>query len=320
MKSAVLTKNQTGVFERSRDFGELFFEGAGSGYGFSPRFFPLIAGPTGAGKTFLAGKLAADLKAHYMHLTYGDWLPLGVEDGRGGSTMYRMIDAVCKHERVVVHLDELDKLRVNFDTGWERSVCTEIWSLMDKKFPVADWLTARGGEEGGETTPVDLSAPRKDYFEDHPFDDCSIEDECFVGKLLQQRLWIIGSGTWQDIFEKEQKAGIGFETRPADDPDRTGSEIHAAKVIPAELLARFNADLLVLRYPTSSEEKLRLLQDSGVAELADRVGHELCPEALDFSKFGMRIVETLLCDLLLKERAIHRQGYSKSVPLLTIVR
>lgn len=62
------------------------------------------------------------------------------------------------------------------------------------------------------------------------------------GKFL-----IIGSGTWQDIWEQSGKEGLGFN------PSKEEFSMAGQTAIPTELLFRFNSDLLMLSYPTADE-------------------------------------------------------------------
>lgn len=58
---------------------------------------------------------------------------------------------------------------------------------------------------------------------------------------------IVGSGTWQDIWEQSGKEGMGFN------PAKEEFSMTGQTSIPTELLFRFNSDLLMLSYPSADE-------------------------------------------------------------------
>lgn len=78
-------------------------------HGIKLRTNPLIVGPSGVGKTWIAEDLARELKLPIFKVTCGDWLPQGVQ--RETPTLNRLRDFIKCHPRYVLHIDELDKYR-----------------------------------------------------------------------------------------------------------------------------------------------------------------------------------------------------------------
>lgn len=287
--SITYTENQQVVFERANALGELHYDGDHRGLTFKPRLFPLIVGPTGAGKSFLVKQIAEKLQAYYMRLTFGSWLPIGVDSDRGGATSFRIMDALWNNHRVAVHIDELDKCKESFAQAWERSIYNDIWNVLDRALLVEEWVTSR--LESSFLQPADE-------------DNKSIyADNCItiMKDRVQKGLWIVGSGTWQSLFDTSNR-GLGFGVCDEAE-DALVQRVYSSGMISSELLARFNSELLILRYPESLKETKALLQGSGLTDLAKTLNVELKPEEIDFSKTGMRIMETLACELLLKDKA-----------------
>ncbi len=99
-------------------------------------------------------------------------------------------------------------------------------------------------------------------------------------KSARSGLWIVGSGTWQHLFEKHGDGRrIGFNTDrnqvlcAADADAAIVDRIRGAGHIPRELLARFSTELLVLTYPTPAELTV-LLESLGINALAPGRGHD----------------------------------------------
>jgi ATPase family associated with various cellular activities (AAA) len=275
------TKSQQQVLEQVLIMGETFFSRDFAGLTIQPRLYPLIVGPTGSGKTFLLKQAAAELNATYWHVTFGDWLPRGVRDGAGVQTTFAILNALAGAKRLVVHIDELDKCREDFDHSWSRSVSNDIWNFLDGILPVEDWLKASGKPFSSEL--VDITNQR-----------------------VRESLWIAGSGAWQSVFLAQPRRALGFgakEQRAPDDSEFT-ARIRAAKAIPDELLSRFASDLLVLHYPQSTKEKQDLLDAAGLTALGMELGQPVRAEELDLNGLGMRKIESIATRMLL---ALQRQ-------------
>ena len=296
--SVVLTKSQHAVFDTLCDLGTLQFtrnlyQGAAE---LKPRFHPLVAGPTGSGKSFLVERVAHVLDAGYLRLTYGDFIPQGARNAEC-CTLVQVARRLAEVERWVIHIDEIDKWLVG-DREWGRAISVDLWNLLDGKLP---WDQLSPIEEIDEASrrPVrgkkSVSTPKLNY--------ADLAGTCFF----------VGSGTWQAVFERRQARSIGFGPRSDDsqlDRDNIVDEIRRAKVIPTELSGRFSTDLLVLNYP-NAEETERLLELYGLHALAREVGWSLSARDVDYAASGMRAFESLKTRLLLEHLRQSRQSYSK---------
>lgn len=94
----------------------------------TPRFTPLMYGPTGAGKTFVAELVSKNLHAKFMSISIADWIPEGAREGT--HTMKALLDTLVEYDRTVLFLDEIDKLTTGA-SAWERSVMAEVWEAID---------------------------------------------------------------------------------------------------------------------------------------------------------------------------------------------
>jgi hypothetical protein len=154
--------------------------------------------------------------------------------------------------------------------------------------------------------------PVAEYLRDVTFTDKPAP----TGEELEARiknLWIVGSGTWQSVY-KNSRAGssIGFGRNSND--EKVGMEaIIASNLISSELLNRFNNDVVFLEYPSLAETR-RLLDGSGITKLAKQLGARVEPESIDWTRGGMRSLETVATRLAL---AYHRRNPASLAKLET---
>lgn len=274
-----LSLTQQHVYKKLSELACLYFTGDFSDLPTQPRLFPLVAGPTGAGKSFLVRTLANEINAHFMRICFGDWLPYGARTGT--PTMDKIKDALIKYEHVILHLDELDKFRKMFDSPWSNCVANDIWTMMDRQFKLEDPYVLRRPDE---------QIARKE-------------------KGVGNRLWIVGSGTWQDLFDNSQmqstKPTLGFAPIPGPTPPLSPLEekqklIREQDFIPRELIARFHNEVLIIDYPRNTEEITDMLERCGINRLASKLDVTIDPESISFSEQGLRVFESISADLLMK--------------------
>lgn len=270
-----LHRTQQRVFERCVELGELHYSCLAEKVAIKPRCFPLILGPTGVGKTHVGREVARALRAHFMPVTYGRWVPNG---GKGLPTMLAILGALEEHERLVLFYDEIDKLGGRIDCSWTRSVFNESFYALDGEFPLDEYKRQkRSADKSSKTDSPDV-----------------------------RRLFVIGCGTWQHITKPNAtKPGIGFGARQVVAPSQSTlvARVREAEGMPEELLARFHCEPLVLGYP-DTDEIPELLRGYGMDELAARAGVNLSEVKIDFGVGGMRVLEALTADWLLKIQRI----------------
>jgi hypothetical protein len=265
----VLTRSQHAAFARALALAELFFEEDRVQLLLKPKCFALLAGPTGAGKSAIARRLAEKLGAHLLHLSYGGWLPQGVGKDYQPTT-YKILEAAAEHRRVLVFIDEFDKLgNQSSTTEWHRSVMADIYLILDGVWPIAAYRRHAKVESA-------VANPKTD------------------------NVYILAAGTWQSATGSAPKSRIGFGG-PGQE-NSIEALIRETQAIPTELLARFHQDIILLSYP-SPDEIPALLDAYGLSALAAQAGERIDPKSISFSKGGMRVFEAMASDYLLKKRA-----------------
>ena len=297
-RPVALTRAQWDVYLALHDYASLHYGGSCDEGGLKPRLYPLIVGPTGAGKSMLVEKVARELGAAYFRITYGEWIPLGARDP-ASATLVRLGRLLAKNPRVVVHVDELDKW-ITGDREWGRSISTDLWNLLDAKLPWEQIALV----EMMSMVDKELQSPEK------PAEPTSEEaPELPSLSRRTEHMWIVGSGTWQSVFERRKTRAIGFQPGAApagrQDTAQIIEAIRTSKILPTELTARFATDLLVMTYPTR-EETEHLLEVTGLNALAWDLGVGLSPDDVDYEVAGMRALESLKTRLLLEIVRRHR--------------
>lgn len=272
-----LTKSQRAARETLVQMGQLFFSGERILPAIKVRLFPVLIGPTGVGKNFLVESAATQLDAFYVKRARGDWLPMGSKSGR--PTVFQILDYVSTYDRVLLQLDELDKFTDLQNAEWSASIATDLWAILDLSFQIPEFL--REVTFPGREPPTVAE----------------------MHKRVHKNLWIVGSGTFQKVFENGlANASIGF-CRDRQAHCVGMDEIVASRTISPELLLRFNGNPILIQYP-SAEETLELLKSSGISGLAKKLGMHVGPEDIDWTRGGMRALESLATRLMLAQ---HRE-------------
>jgi hypothetical protein len=231
------------------------------------------------------------LGASYLRLSRSDWFVHG--SSRGRPTLYRVLDELATHDRVLTHIDEADKFQIDFGAHeWSASVAGDLWNLMDRIFPVAEYLR--------DTTFPEREAPT----------------ETDINSWIRTRLWIVGSGTWQRVFTENQAGSkVGF-LGSMEGSAVTADTIAHSELISPELLHRFSSDLLFLHYP-SREETARLLESTGINALAGELGETINPDAIPWKNGGLRVLETIATRLVIARIERDRTTNASSHTALT---
>jgi hypothetical protein len=279
----LFTQSQQAACNTLLLMGKTFYSGVQMMPDLKLRLYPLLIGPTGVGKSQIVKTAANRLGAHYLRICRGDWNVVGSRAGR--PTTYQVLDYVATYPRVLLHLDELDKFSDLQSGDWSAAIAGNLWSILDGVHPVAEYLR--------DVTFSDQPAPTAEELE---------------AKI--KNLWIVGSGTWQSVYQNSRAgSSIGFGRDRSD--EKVGMEaIMASNLISKELLNRFNNDAIFLEYP-SLEETRNLLNASGISKLAKQLGVRVEPESIDWTHGGMRALETVGTRLAL---AYHRQNPASLAP------
>jgi len=271
------TQSQRRVHERLLQMGRAFFEPPDVPLQVTPRLNPLVVGPTGAGKSYISERVARELQAHFLRATHGDWIPLG-SSREYVPTYCEILWAITEKDRVVLFLDEVEKLANDPDSAWARSCATDLWQVIDRAVPTSAVGAYKSFCTERESKPI--ASP-------------------FLRARMRKNLWIIAAGTWQDLHAGPARLGFGGQCREPVSDRAIRDAIRKSRRIPEELLYRFNGDLLVIGYPTA-EETQALYDASGLSALAERANVKLDPERHDWSLGGMRTLEELAAELLLR--------------------
>jgi hypothetical protein len=220
-----------------------------------------------------------------MKATYGEWMVLGGKGSR--PTTFQLIDALHGTENLVFHLDELDKVQPGGGSDWSASISSDLYNVLDKRLNLDDYVLNTSYPPGSTPPSVDELRGR-----------------------VETGLWIIGSGTWQRLYEVAAPGKtIGFGAPPIHGVD--GDTIARSGLIPSELLTRFNGDLVFLRYPNRDETE-KLLERTGVRSLASKLGVKITSDQVDWVRgAGMRELETIATRLALE---MYRRSQYASPP------
>jgi hypothetical protein len=265
-----LTAAQARALARLQMMSELFFAGAPAGP-LAPRLIPLLVGPSGTGKTHVVRAFARELGCPVLRLSVGDWI---VQGSRRASTFERLREWLDAHPKMILHLDELDKFAMH-DDAWSHAVFGEVFAVLDREVsPAPD----------GEKPWTSVHTQK-----------------------LQRQVFLVGSGTWQNLWSGGGRGGLGFhagapEPRAA---DSIGQRIRRARLIPEELLNRFNDNWLILE-PYTAEDFVRLGAEVGLPPGA------LDPAAAVRSGLNFRCVENAYTEALLAGRQADRDVFKET--------
>lgn len=209
------------------------------------RISPLLVAPTGSGKTHTVNLFARRHRLPIFRTSVAEWLVQGSKSAI--PTLDLLRKQLQRHpDGLVVHVDELDKF--TSQEAWGQAQRGELFSLLDG-------LTAADGWSDSDRA------------------------------TLRERVLIIGSGTWQTIFEDKLGRSLGFS--PRDNRTTTAElEIRSAKTIGTELMNRWG-QILFLR-PLTANDYRELMHRLGVrSEFLD-------PKEAAASGQNFRALETAL--------------------------
>ncbi len=281
-----LTRRQRTILDYCTSLAQIFFDTERKPSPIKPRLYPLLCAPTGAGKSALVKEIAHRINAHYLRIQRGDFVP---QHTKTRSTLFQLLDTLVAQprRRMICHLDELDKYVVAAGGAapvqeWSAGIWNDIFLLVEgaAELPYEDYLLWPDRVKPQDSDPITVASLRK---------------------AVEQRLFLIGSGTWQAVFAKSCEPTIGFTI--SEPSEVTAADIVNSNQVSPELLARFHSRLQIMTYP-EHDEILQLLEATGIKELADKLEYRLQKQDLDFTRGGFRVLETLYTRLLMIEQTV----------------
>lgn len=278
---APLTNSQQLAIERMARLARLYYSGVPQRCCIRPRLWPLMVGPTGSGKSYLARRIAHEVRADYLRLSYGDWV---VQGAKHPPTLYSIVWAALSPERLVVHLDELDKLPIQSEQDWGRAVANEIWGLLDGALPITRML--QDPDIRAALSPAQC-------------------DELRSGAITR-KIYIVGSGTWQTAFDEavSQRPSIGFgepaaQKLPVSAAREVVSKLEAVRGPASELLARFDGEVLFIS-PPQVEEALHMVDFVGALAYGEKMKWDVAARLKQLlPRQGFRAIESVVTELML---------------------
>jgi SpoVK/Ycf46/Vps4 family AAA+-type ATPase len=263
------SRGQEEACNQLTEVADAFFEMDWGSTGLRPRLDSLIVGPSGTGKSHLIRMLSRKLGIPRLRLSFSEWVVMAARERP--PTLGRVHEFVSEHPRGFIHIDEIDKFRLTHTSDWSTSVFMELFLLLDRS----------------------LHQPSQHFqWSGH------LQEKLFTSFL------ILGSGTWQSIWDRREKTEIGFQTKTQSFPITLYRDIQKGGVIPEELLRRFSSDLIVMPIPREDDYR-RAAANYGLPQLAHQLGITLDYAAAAEGGLGARWLEETLARLL---RAARRNG------------
>lgn len=271
------THSQREAINRLRQLERLHYAERVIPLSVTPRTFPLLVGATGVGKSSVVRHVAESVGAHFIAASWSNWIPKGARDNQ--PTVETVILACTNHKKVILFVDELDKCPSEGQNDtWSRSLLGDIFAVLDGQL---------GWPALGQEAQKELQMP-------DGYSDPTTE----LQELVSRRLWVIGAGTWQSVFDARPSSTLGFN-RPTGSVEPVEARVRSSNAIPKELLARFNPSLVALRYPDVDEIR-ELVARSGLKALAEKLSYQINYQDLDVRRNGLRCLEALATELLIR--------------------
>jgi SpoVK/Ycf46/Vps4 family AAA+-type ATPase len=265
---------QQAVYEELRELARDYFDFHWHDLPVRPRTAVLLAAASGAGKTFLARHLAAELRLPLLDLQYANWVVTGATSRGAARTLALLYRFVQENEKGVILFDEIDKLGVD-DGGsdWTRAVHIEAFSVLDKR--IVDGVIEAIAQDPDQSTLI------------------------LTRKELQQKFvrgfFLIGCGAWQELWSDKATAGFTAASSPV--RSRPSSK-HLLSTLRPEILNRFRSDILIIP-PLTRTEYWQLLNETlarlprQFQEPMEQTARDTIEHAIEMRK-GFRWVEEVL--------------------------
>ena len=224
LNDSQLTASQTAASQDLKFFFDLHREGIRSVAGVKTRPFPLLVAPSGAGKTYLVQQLGRAAEIPVYSINIQNWIIRAARSEQ--HTLSQIAKFVESNSSGIIFLDEVNKLSRQHaaESSWVADLFSELIAFLDA--------------------------------------DSRLEVMGFAGSLqhLQRNFFVVGAGAFQDQWEESlSNSAIGFvESDRTSSGERFESLVRNQNVVPAELLYRFNDQLILIQPPSAAEYRARI--------------------------------------------------------------
>lgn len=283
------TGYQQAVYRELKELARDYFDFNWHDLPIRPRTAALIAAASGAGKSFLAKHLAAELHLPLLDLQYANWVVTGATSRGATRTLALLYKFIQVNEKGIILFDEVDKLGVD-DGGsdWTRAVHIEAFSVLDKR--IVDGVVEAIAQDPDQSTLI------------------------LTQKELQQKFvrgfFLIGCGAWQELWSHQATVGFTCESSPTHSrPAYKG----LLSTLRPESLNRFRSDILIIP-PLTRKEYWELLAETFARlpreyqEPMELTARKTIDQAIEMRK-GFRWIEELLAGAIrtLRHSQIQKQ-------------
>ena len=256
---------QREAFKQLSLMADAYFEGLWAKWTIKPRLQPLLVAPSGHGKNWIIRALTKELKVgdgNYLRVSAAGWVPVGARHHNVTLNQIRSFLLKSESSKMILHIDELDKFH-NFEGEWSRFCAEELFAILDR--------------DTNHSQIIEWSEEAR--------------------LALQYRLFIVGSGTWQNMWADSQKT-VGFgESEKIDE-----NFLRAQKEIPEELLFRFCNGLILIK-PWTNDELIEMIKTLG-SQIPPEIASIILSRSNEIieSKRGVRYIEDILAIWMMKQR------------------
>lgn len=281
-RPVLLAPSQEKAFAQLRALGSVFFSTSWHGLPIQPRLTPLVVGPSGTGKSFLAQFLAKIFSAAFLRVSYGEWIPLGARSSPYTHAFDRIHRLLSENHRAVIFIDELEKMRVDRAQEWSNCIMQELFLLLDRSPSI--------------TSQHSSWEPR-------------------AIQTLRFNTLIVGAGTWQEMWVSPRRAAFSDEPAEEESPAEIARRIEASGRIPEELLKRFDGQFILIPHYTA-EDFGNVLADHN-AHVPPELRVEITPdivEELVASRRNMRAVQEAISRRLLQRASEDADSLQSDIP------
>lgn len=278
----LLAPSQENAFAQLRALANVFFSTCWHDLPFRPRLTPLVVGPSGTGKSFLAQFLASTFSAGFLRISYGEWIPLGARSSPYTHAFDRVHRLLCECRRAVIFIDELEKMRVDRMQEWSNCIMQELFLLLDR----APSITSQ---------------------------QSSWQPQAI--QTLLHNTFIIGAGAWQEAWTTSRRAAFSDEPAEEETAAEIVRRIEASAKIPEELLKRFDGRLILIPHYTAEDFRHALAGHN--QHVSPELHIEITPrliEELVASRRNMRAVQETISQRLLQKASEDADFLQTDIP------